>query len=201
MLKLIKSLCLIAVLMTSSCVTRALWEETYKESFRDFLVSENGNYAAFLGQNYHYIFSDNSGAMKELLKWKNHGALFINFEKSYLKVDSDNDVSGYAIVETFSDKLSRDEENFLRALGFEYGKDNYSLSIKIKLSGKRYMLSTQFKNQTDHLQRTYITKIHHPSGIFKTAGKIAITPLTLTADSLYAIKEIILIPFKPPFRD
>lgn len=197
----IRNAAFIIIFLLTSCVTRALWDETYKESFRNFLVSENGDHVVFLGKNYHYVFNDNSSLMDELLAWKYSGLLFINIEESYIKVDLANDVSGYVIIETFNNDLMREDENFLRALGFRYNEEKYSLQIKVKLSGKRYLPSAEFQGHGDKLRRTYIADIHQSAGFFKTAAKVAITPITLTADSLYVIGEIALMPFKAPFRN
>jgi len=188
---------LVAVLLLlASCgITKSLWNGNYNETFRQFLVSQDGKYVVFLGKNYHYIFTDNSSVIRELLLWSNRNCLFINVEKTFLRLDLKNNVTGHVVIESFFNRLPHDDYEFLRSLGFrsEGGK---ALSMKINLAGKRYLPRDDLGQYLPELDRTYIVPIHYSSTFWSNVGKVALTPITVAADATILIGKIILHPFR-----
>jgi hypothetical protein len=172
-----------------------MWDKKYNETFRQFLVSKDGQYVVFLGKNYHYIFTDNLSAIKELLLWQNRNLLFINIEKTFLKLDLQNNVTGHAVIESFFNKLPRADYEFLRSLGFR-SEDGNALSLKINLVGKRYLPRDDIGEYLPMLDRTYIVPVHYSSTFWSKVGKVALTPITVAADATILIGKIVLQPFR-----
>lgn len=77
-----KKLLLIALLLSQvSCMTMKLWDKTYDETFSNFSVSPKGDLIALIGDRYHYVFTDNSGLLKDLFMWRDSHLLFIDVKK------------------------------------------------------------------------------------------------------------------------
>lgn len=185
-----------AFLLLASCgLTKSMWDKKYDETFRQFLVSKDGQYVVFLGKNYHYIFTDNSSAIKELLLWPNRNCLFINVEKTFLKLDLKNNVTGHVVIESFFNRLPHDDYEFLRSLGFR-SENGKALSMKINLVGKRYLPRDDLGKHLPELDRTYILPIRYSSTFWGNIGKVALTPITVAADATILIGEIVLHPFR-----
>lgn len=187
---------LLGLLLLASCtITRAMWDRNYEETFRQFLISRDSKYVVFIGNEYHYIFDDNSTVMSELLESEKPNIFYINTQKTYIKVDSNNNLSGYAIIESFSENLSKVDEAFLVSLGFRSGGPQLPLMLKVKLKGKRYIPESDFVHPMPRMERSYIVQIHESSGFFGSIAKAAVTPITMTADSVLMIGKVLLYPF------
>ena len=89
------------LLVTSSCtITKYVWgSKHYQEHINQFLVGSDGRYVALVGEEYHYVFSDNSGTLKNILSLNQRGILVMNVQKSYLKLEQDNNITGHIIIE------------------------------------------------------------------------------------------------------
>jgi hypothetical protein len=186
---------LLIALTLSSCLTKYFWDKKYKEIFRQFLVTQNGRQAVFIGEKYHYVFDDNSKLIANLLLWNVRHVLYIDLTKTYLKVDRNNHVSGYATIKTSKILLSRDF-SYLQSLGFRqvsYG----NLEIRLNLSGTRYLPRKGVKFYTYLLSQQYNLEIHTELDPEDKALAIAITPVTAAVDAtLWIGNNILLAPFK-----
>ena len=192
----IKILCILTAAFLSSCtITKGLWNRSYNETFKQFLVSNDGKLVVFLGKNYHYIFSDESGVMKELLFWGRRDLVFVDVEKTSLEVDEKNDVIGYVTIESFYTKLPRKEEIFLESIGFR-AQESKPLALRIKLVGTRYLPRDDLGYYLPHLDRTYTVLVKYPVSLSKKIAKAALTPITVAADATILIGKVILAPFK-----
>ncbi len=183
-----------SLLLINSCVTKSLWQKTYPETFQNFSVSRDGSRVALVGAKYHYVFTDNSGILRSLLTWQERGLLFIDVSKTRLKVDLDNDVYGYATIESFTNQLRPEQFLFLTSMGFK-NKDGSALFLKLPLQGKRYLPRNDLQVFLPRLSRPYVVDVNYEQGILKKAGNVALTPLTVTADSVLLLGKIILFPF------
>ncbi len=181
--------------LQSSCVTKSLWQKTYPETFRDFAISQDGSRVALVGTTYHYVFTDSSGILKTLLTWQDRGLLFIDVSKTNLRVDLDNNVFGYATIESFFSQLRPEQFLFLTSVGFR-NKDGSALFLKLPLEGKRYLPRNDLQVFLPHLSRPYVVDVGYEQGVFRKAGNIALTPLTVTADSVLLLGKIVLFPFR-----
>lgn len=188
---------LILILITSSCVvTRSVWDRTYNENVRQFLVSQNGEMVVFLGSKYHYIFIDNTGILKSILSWSGRRNLFINTEETRLELDTSNMVKGHVTVESFFTRMPPRDYEFLRGLGFR-SQDRFSpLKIKLMMKGKRYLPRSDLGYNLPKLQRSYMIPIHYESDTVGKIGKVALTPISVAADSTLIIGTILLAPFR-----
>ena len=183
------------VVLCSCTVTKFLWTKTYTETFSHFLVSRDGDYVIFLGKHYDYIFADDSDLVKEILKWKARNTLLINIERSHIAVNHNNELSGYVIIQAFASNLPEEEYIFLQALGFKKD-DRGALSVKFNLSGKRYTSIGNSKIPLPALTHTYIMDIYETSGFFGNVGKITLTPLAITADTVLLVGKVLIAPFR-----
>lgn len=186
---------LIILFLTSCTVTKALWHRTYDETFKEFLVSRDGKLIVFLGKNYHYIFSDDSGLIKELLYWHRRDLVFINAEKTDLRLDNNNNVTGYVFIESFDMDMPRQEHIFLESLGFREMPEG-SLVLKLKVAGKRYLPRNDLGQSPASFDRTYVIHIDYPTGFFGGMAKVALTPITVAADATIFIGKVLLVPFR-----
>ncbi len=185
-----------ALIFATSCeVTRALWEDNYKESIRQFLVSKDGRYIVFLGKKYHYIFADQSGVIDELLRLDQDHVVLIVPEITELAVDGKNNIEGHLGIKTFDLNLTSEQRIFLFSLGFKQEKEQGDLMLKLPLKGKRYRGVESVNEYYSALEEKCEIEIHHQATPLRDLEKIALTPLTLVADTLFLSKEIVMAPF------
>ncbi len=181
---------------SSSCVTRLVWNTSYNDTFRQFLISQDGSMVIFLGSKYHYIFSDNTGILESILSWPGRRNLFINSKESRVDLDHNNVVTGQIVVESFFNRMPHEDYEYLRALGFR-AKNKFSpLKIKLVMKGKRYLPRADLGYDLPELQRSYVISIHYQGDALENIGKMALTPITLATDSVLMLGSIILLPFR-----
>ena len=191
-IKFINLFLYISLIFLSSCVTKMIWgSEHYKEKISQFLVGSDGRYVVLIGENYHYVFSDNSGMLKKVLNLNQKGILTIDTKETYLELKSNNNVEGSFIIKGPFSVLPSHDKNILLNLGFKPDK-NDDLTVKINLNGKRY-LSRYIGNSSE--KSSYIINIYYrkKSNLIKDAGKTAITPIAITLDAVLFIGKIILV--------
>mgnify|MGYP000411471207 FL=1 len=91
--------CLI-LFFTSSCITKSLWSgKIYDESINQFLIGEDGRYIVMIGGQYHYVFADESRVLSRIVLLKQKGIITIDYKKTLLKLDKNNEIKGYLILE------------------------------------------------------------------------------------------------------
>lgn len=186
-------LVVILVLVGSCKITKSMWDKSYEEVVDSFITTADGREFAFIGQNYHYIFSDNSAIIKRILFWKRHDILYIDVNQTYLEVDTNNDVSGYITVKSAFSDLESEDDLYLQSLGFVKQK-NGDVSLKLNLIGKRYLANNQ-NYGTFPLSKPYNFTIHYrENSLFETIGKAALSPITLTLDAIIWVGYVITFP-------
>lgn len=187
-------LCL-ALLLSSSCVTKYIWgDKSYEERIDQFLAGADGRYIVFVGQDYHYIFTDNTAILKTVLSLRQQGILTINLDKTHLKLNSNNDIAGDFVMSGPFNLLPVEDRGVLQALGFRPDKyDN--VTIKVKLSGRRYVAKYLGSNLPSLSTNAYTMPIYYnDSGIVKGVGKAAITPIAVGLDAVLFIGKIVVYP-------
>lgn len=187
---------LLTTLFLGSCTfTKKVWRNYYEETFRHFLFSTDGRFVVFLGRKYHYIFTDYTGKMKEILSWPGgREYLFINVEESFLKLDVHNKVTGQIRVESFYNRLPPRDYEFLRAIGFRTEYEKGPLVIELDMVGKRYLARSDLGMRVADLKRNYIVPIYYEGDLAENSLKVALTPIILALDGLILIGKIILLP-------
>lgn len=194
--KLIKFALFLALFFITSCVTKALWDNSYKEKFRQFLVSTDGRYVVFIGNKFHYVFSDETANLRDLLLWQRRDLLFINVDKSHINLDRQRNISGHVYIETFYVKLPPRETEYLRSLGFRKDEGSNVLSIKIDLKGKRFIPTENLSPYLPVLDRPYVIPIHVQNSLPSKAGKTVLTPITFSLDVALLAGKILIWPLK-----
>lgn len=184
-----------SLLLTNSCVTKALWgSKSYKEEIRQFYVGSNGRYIVLVGPNYHYVFTDNSKMLNNVMSLEQKGILTIDDDKTHLKLDSNNNISGTITFEGPFSILPRPDMYKLQSLGIRPNR-NGDVSIRLKVNGRRYVaryLGNQPQKYTAHM-----IKIHYnDSSLVQGIGKAAITPLAVTLDAAVILGKVVVAPFK-----
>lgn len=191
---LINSFLCATLLMQASCVTKYLWgDKHYEEKIEQFFVGADGRYVVLVGSNYHYIFTDSSGVLKDVLMLKQRGILTFSVEKSYLKLNSNNDLNGYIVLEGPFDLLPMEDIGLLQSRGFRPNKEN-EISIKINLSGRRYQAKYLGQGATGMSTSYMIPVYYSDSGLVKGVGKAAITPVAVTLDAVLLIGKVVVYP-------
>ncbi|MBU6339273.1 MAG: hypothetical protein KGQ36_04780, partial [Rickettsiales bacterium] len=194
---LIKIFLCISLLTLSSCtLTKILWgDKSYQETVSQFLIGADGRYVALIGTGYHYVFSDSSGTLKEVLALNQKGTLRIDTEATYLKLDSNNDIKGDLVISGPFDILPLEDKMRLNALGFKEDR-NGNIKVKISLAGKRYLSKYLGHNAASTAGIPYIITIYYSgdSSIVKGVGKIAVTPIAVTLDAVLLIGKIVVAP-------
>ncbi|MBU6339790.1 MAG: hypothetical protein KGQ36_07480 [Rickettsiales bacterium] len=187
------SLIFLILFHVSSCeLTRKLWEDYYVEQVKQFLVSNDGSYLVLIGDEYHYVFNDASGIMKQLLNLDRDKIILLNSKKSELMVERDNYVEGNIIFETYDPQLTPEQYNLLASLGFRRSEEDAVLFTKIKIIGKRYQGNeniNSFLSVSGDFNEIKVKRLQTAGREFE---KILLTPITIVGDSLMIFKFIAL---------
>jgi hypothetical protein len=189
-------LCLSLLFLSSCTVTKMLWgDKQYTENIEQFLVGSDGRYVALVGTNYHYVFADNSGMLKEILALNQQGILNIDIQQTYLKLDSNNDIKGHIVITGPYSILSQQSKATLASLGLVPDKNDY-ITAKIDLVGKRYLSKYLGHNTSRPTNASYSITIHYraDSSFTKDVGKVAVTPIAVTLDAVLLIGKIVIYP-------
>ncbi len=186
----------LAIILPSCTITKALWgDKSYEEVIKQFLVGSDGRYVALISPNYHYVFSDNSGVLKGILSLSQKGVLTIDTEKTYIKLHENNEVKGYITITGPFSVLPENDKYILTGIGIAPDKKDY-ISVKIDLSGRRYLSKYLGHNQSNESSNTYKISIHYDesSGLVKGVGKAAVTPIAVTLDAVLLIGKVVVFP-------
>ena len=193
---LYKILTIFSLLLTPSCfnATHKLWHiHDYVEDFQHFFISQDRKFVVFVSEEFHYVFDDYSEILENILSVDYRKNLFIDIDESYIEIDKSNNINGYIVFDIFNEKLNQELEFFLTKLGFY--KNSEGMTKKFFLKGKRYISRDKFIESLPSLDQKYPIEIR----VKLTKGEdfiaTIISPLTITADGLIAIGEIILNPF------
>jgi hypothetical protein len=184
-------LCL-ALMFLSSCITKSLWSNKhYLERINQFLIGADGRYIVLIADRYHYVFTDNSGILKTILSLKQRDTLIINIDKTTLKIDSNNDISGNMVFSGPFNLLPLEDIGTLSAIGIKPHGDEVTITLRIV--GRRYL--AKYIGDLPVLQTSYLIPIYYgDSNIAKGIGKAAITPVAVGLDAVLLIGKIIVSP-------
>ncbi len=184
-----------ALVFLPGCITKFLWgDKSYEEKIEQFFIGSDGRYVVLIGESYHYVFTDNSGVLKEVLSLRQQGILSIDVKKTYLKVDDKNDIQGdFAVSGPFS-ILAFEDRQILRSLGFAPDRDD-NITVKVKLSGRRYAARYLGQNLSK-LSSTQVLPIYYKdkNSVAAGVGKAAVTPIAVTLDAVLLIGRVVIYP-------
>ena len=161
----IRAIFLIAsLLFLSSCITKALWgNKSYDEEINQFYVDAGGRYVVLVAPEYHYIFTDNSGSLRQILSLKQQGILTLS-SKTFLEVDQNNNLKGEIIFEGPFDLLPQEDAIKLQLLGFIPDRNN-NIKVKLNLNGRRYSARYLSQNISTNLNNSYSIKVYYQDDI------------------------------------
>lgn len=188
----------IGLLSLSSCtVTKYIWGDNhYKEHIDQFLVGADGRYVALVGEKYHYVFSDNSGTLKEVLALNQRGVLRIDVKQTHLKLGRNNNIRGHLVITGPFSILPAQDRRTLIFLGLKPDK-NDDITIELDLVGKRYLSRYLGHNTSRPTNTSYNITIYYKekSSVTKDVGKAAITPIAVTLDAVLLIGKVVVRTF------
>lgn len=186
---------LVILLTETSCVTKYLWgDSSYEEKISKFYTGD-GRYVVLIGENYHYIFTDNSGKLRNVLSLHQKGVMSINLKKSHLKLNKNNEVRGDVVVEGVVFDLSSEDKKKLVDTGM-VGEYASFMSATIPLYGRRYA-ARYLRSNSEAAETSYIIKVsYNDSNMIKNAGKVAVTPIAVSLDAVLLIGKVVIVPFE-----
>jgi hypothetical protein len=201
MKKILSPLVILTLLFNTGCITTEMWQkkEYYDDTIKKYLVSEDGAKVIFLGKKYHYIFDDNSGVIKQMLKWSGSSKLVMSIYA--FEALSENDVRLFVWIESASEKellsknlskLSKGEVDFLKKMEFLDKKSGNEsiLGKKINLSGTRYLPKpgVDYSAINSSLNKEYKVRVEvrYDSALGKSK-KISLTPITIAGDAVVIV--------------
>lgn len=186
---------IIAIITLTNCsVTKYLWApKRYSENINKFLIGEDGRYIALIGKDYHYILSDNSRILKDILLIRQKDNIYIDEYETNLKLDRNNQIKGDLVIKGYFLSLSPQDQLKIKKMNAKIDRKDY-FSIKISITGKRYVaryLGFE-KEAPDISYKIFIN--YDDSSLSKDVGRIAATPIAVTLDAVLLIGKIVLIP-------
>lgn len=181
-MKKIISLIMICLLL-SSCTTDLLQRKSYKETFQNFLITEDNKQLVILGEKYHYIFPlDNN--LKRIITWKHVNLL--NLELSYLHVKQDNSIYVSFDLKAKKDGLTAEQIKWLNGKGFiEYLRDRSVVELRSKINGKRYSKEEDVNYTNKNLEKfskKYKVTINEDLTKSDKIARAPLTPIAVAAD-------------------
>jgi hypothetical protein len=199
---MLKKLMLILILLqVSSCVTNFLWgARSYREEITQFLVGSDGRYVVLMGPEHHYVFTDNSGVLREILPIQQSKILTLKTENSF-ELDKNNNITGSLVLTGPFDLLPAQDAFKLQSLGFLPNRNN-QIEIKIDVEGRRYSARYLGNVASQNLSQQYFMKVNYreDNGVVGTVGKAAITPVAVTLDAALLIGKVAIYPFTLPYK-
>jgi len=178
-----KILIIFLSLVLASCEhTKGLWNNTYKEEFKQILVSANNRQVTFLSKKYHYVFNDDFGAIKEIIRLDAGRTVLFNQKRTNLKIDKDNNLSGYFFIETFNYRLTPEETYILTKLGFRDFPAAKVLALELPVQGRRYPVPKDWTPYAPVLKISYALRVEKTENNLGLIPKILLTPFEIGVD-------------------
>ena len=183
------------IFLSFGCMTKQVWSDrtlypnynqSYKEKIVSFYINTDEEKLVFIGEKYHYIFDENIREFIRLLE--NSKILKLSQENLNIsaRVDNENieNISANIMVEFKHLTLTKEEMSVLGLHFFEkYSENDYFKSYNIR--GKRYIANNEINKHVFQLTKAIELDIRAPKEINRSVlKKIAMTPLTLTADAV-----------------
>lgn len=197
---LLQSFILVAFFLISSCEhshhTEEMWENTYKDTVAQMFITSDGRNIAFMGEKYHYIFSDYDQVLREMLNLDNQKLIEINSELTELSLDEANNIEGYIAFESLDLEFTQEQFAMLSRFGFKKYEEDDTLLVKIPVRGKRYLPRKDSNQYFSLLRDKYEFKIHNHTTSSRIAEEIALTPITIAEDTFFFLGEVALVPFR-----
>ena len=180
------------------CVTKAVWEDgyissPYHELILSFYTNKKSKNIAFIGKEFHYIFDKQTDEFIKLLNSKD----LLNLQQENLQINSSagrpiaSDVYANILVNFNINKLTTPQKSWLIAHNYnEHFIPNKREEIKVyskyyQIKGKRFLANSKVNAKVKKLKRAIpLTIMAYKKEKGNLAKKIALTPLSITADAV-----------------
>lgn len=175
----------------ASCTTAQLWENTkYYETISHFLTTNDGDELIFIGDKYHYIFS-NTDSLNDVLRWKDRALLKAQFNDNFV-VSTDNIVTGNYITTCICNNATSNQIKWLKDNGFNNIIEKNKLTTLKHVTyfkegaiiGRRYLPNDISFDELEKLNNTYRIRVEEEKTLLGIAGRVAETPFTVAGDGV-----------------
>ena len=202
------------IFLSFGCVTKAVWKDKHKASPYDetiisFYSNAEKEEVLFIGEKYHYIFNKHTKDFMALLKQKE----LLKLIDRELSVDAnlyprDNGkVSAHIEFEFKKSELNKAQKEWLikyaQNNGREYSRPMHDTEeiyrVFFNIKGTRYYAKSEVNSQVVKLQRPIPLRIvEYKIEKKSTLYKVAMTPLSVTADAALVVVGVgALIVYSP----
>lgn len=164
-----------------SCATQALhdYKSTSTDQLKSFLLAQDGSLLVVAGSQYHFMFSLNE-PLRSILTWQKRALIQPKFDT--ILVSANQKIESSFRFSVADKSLNAADRTFLKQHQFylESGTWQYNDSLK----GTRYAAGNVKLPQAVLFDKPFTIKMQEPDGLPETAMKVALTPLTVTADAV-----------------
>ena len=200
---LIISVIVLGIFLSLGCVTKQVWKDpkkafSYAETIISFYNNVEKEEILFIGKKYHYIFTENTKYLIELLKQREFLELVKRKLSVEARIDSYDNRKTFAHIEIqFKEsELSKTQKNWLihsaenngrrDSRPMQYHEGIYRVYFNIR--GTRYHAKSEVNTQVAKLKNSIPLNITEYKVEKKsTLYKVAMTPLSVTADAGLAV--------------
>jgi hypothetical protein len=164
-----------------SCATQALhdYKSTSTDQLKSFLLAQDGSLLVVAGSQYHFMFSLNE-PLRSILKWQKRGLIQPKFDT--IEVSANQKITSRFRFSVADKDLNATDRSFLKQHQFYLEGVNWQYNDSLK--GTRYAAGNVKLPQAVLFNKAFTIKMQEPDGLPETAMKVALTPLTVTADAV-----------------
>ena len=172
--------CFLVLLLSLSAAacTRVLWESSYTDHVRGFLVAPEKHYVLVVGDEYLYAFSVQQEFEKTLLLSRR---LAFKPWFNFFQIDAKGAISGEVSLDIPIANLSEADNRELFSLGFRMTGDKKTYRQSTNLKGLRF--TPQEKMAFQEVKSAPAVEIAKPNSGVEAAGKAILTPATIALDA------------------
>ena len=164
-----------------SCATQALhdYKATSTDQLKSFLLAQDGSLLIVAGSRYHFMFSLDE-PLRSILTWKKRGLIQPKFDT--ILVSANQKIESSFRFSVADKDLNATDRSFLKQHQFYLERVNWQYNDSLK--GTRYAAGNVKLPQAVLFNKAFTIKMQEPDGLPETAMKVALTPLTVTADAV-----------------
>lgn len=190
------ALILSMILILSGCTSK-LWNSkdvkrvSYSETIDAFMMNPQNKSLIFIGEKYHYIFEPNEKFVY-LYDNKNENIIFDSNNGVY--EIRDNKIYAYFSIYIYTKNMKQEIIDWALKNNGKYVENNEKIKMSITLDGTRYLSDLKVNQVVEKLSMKHNIKIDVivKEDEYSTASKIALTPLTVTGDTIVVAGGMVL---------
>jgi hypothetical protein len=164
-----------------SCATQALHDikASSTDELKSFLLAQDGSLLVVAGSKYHFMFSLDE-PLRSILKWQKRGLIQPKFDT--ILVSANQKITSSFRFSVADNSLNAADRTFLKQHQFYLEGVNWQYSDSLK--GTRYAAGNVKLPKAVLFNKPFKINMQEPDGLPETALKVALTPLTVTADAV-----------------